>query len=45
MALEDARGSTVLPLGRRGAGAAALHGGLDAQIAGVEHEAGVRQQL
>jgi succinate-acetate transporter protein len=45
MALEDARGETVLPLGRRGRGRDALEGGFGAQIAGVEHEAGVREQL
>ena len=45
LALEDARGETTLPLGRRAAGADALDGGLEAQIAGVEHAAGVRRQL
>jgi succinate-acetate transporter protein len=45
MALEDAKRDTVLPLGRRGAGRRSLHGGLDAQREGVEHEAGVREQL
>jgi succinate-acetate transporter protein len=45
LALEDARTATVLPLGRRAAGEDALAGGLDAQLAGVEHAAGVRRQL
>ena len=45
LALEDARGSAVLPVGRIGPGAAALDGGLDAQTAGLEHAAGVRRQL
>jgi uncharacterized protein len=43
--LEDARRRTLLPVGRRGRGAAALDGGLRAQLAGLEHEAGVREQL
>jgi uncharacterized protein len=45
LALEDVRGATILPLGRRGAGEGALAGGLDEQIAGIEHAAGVRRQL
>lgn len=45
MALEDGRRRTVLPLGRHGAGAAALDGGLAAQLDRVEHEAGVRTHL
>lgn len=45
MTLEDARRRTVLPLGRRGSGADSLRRGLDEQFAGVEHEAGVREQL
>jgi uncharacterized protein len=45
LALEDARGATVLPLGRRAAGEAALAGGLEEQVAGIEHAAGVRRQL
>lgn len=45
MALEDARGVTVLPLGRRDAGAAALGGSLADQLARLEREAGVRDQL
>ena len=43
--IEDARGSTVLPVGRRADGASAMHAGLDGQLRGVEHEAGVRRQL
>jgi hypothetical protein len=43
--LEDARGTTVLPLGRRGRGASALGGPFDEQLRTVEHEAGVRTQL
>jgi succinate-acetate transporter protein len=45
MALEDARKRTVLPMGRRGLGAEALEDGLGAQLARVEHAAGVREQL
>lgn len=45
MALEDARRRTVLPLGRVGAGRDALSGDAAAQFAGVQHEAGVREQL
>jgi succinate-acetate transporter protein len=45
MALEDARGATVLPLGRRASGDRAIGGDLAAQIAGVASEAGVRNQL
>lgn len=45
MALEDARGRTVLPLGRRGAGRESLAGSAVEQLTGVEHEAGVRRQL
>jgi uncharacterized protein len=43
--LEDARGATVLPLGRHGLGANALRAGFEAQLDGVENEAGVRNQL
>jgi uncharacterized protein len=39
LALEDARGTTVLPVGRRGAGT------LDDGLAQIEREAGVRRQL
>jgi succinate-acetate transporter protein len=45
MALEDARRATLLPLGRRGAGRAALGGGLEDQLDSIELEAGVREQL
>jgi succinate-acetate transporter protein len=45
MALEDAARKTSLPLGRRGAGRAALTGGLSQQVESIEHEAGVREQL
>jgi succinate-acetate transporter protein len=45
LALEDARGETVLPLLRVGAGRTALQDGFEAQLARVEHEAGVRGQL
>jgi uncharacterized protein len=43
--IEDARGRTVLPLLRRGAARAALEDPLEAQIARLHHEAGVRDQL
>lgn len=43
--VEDTRRKTVLPLGRRGFGKAALVGGLDAELERIEHEAGVREQL
>jgi succinate-acetate transporter protein len=45
MTLEDARGRTVLPLGRRGSGDNAIGGDLSAQTASIESEAGVRNQL
>jgi succinate-acetate transporter protein len=45
MALEDAMRQTVLPLGRRGAGAGSVGGDLDEQLRGIEREAGVREQL
>ncbi|MDP9293701.1 MAG: GPR1/FUN34/YaaH family transporter [Actinomycetota bacterium] len=45
MALEDARRRTVLPLARRGAGEESLQDGFDAQLARIEGEAGVREQL
>jgi succinate-acetate transporter protein len=45
MALEDAVGRTLLPLGRRQGGREALAGGLGDQVDSVEHAAGVRQQL
>lgn len=43
--LEDATKSTLLPLGRRGRGAAALDGVLHDQLAQLQKEPGVRQQL
>jgi uncharacterized protein len=43
--LEGSESRTVLPLGRRGAGARAVDGDLASQVAGVEHEPGVRRQL
>lgn len=43
--LESVRHRTVLPLLRHGAGRAAIDGPPAAQVAGVEHEAGVREQL
>jgi succinate-acetate transporter protein len=45
LAVEDARGGTVLPVGRHGAGEDAVTVGLDAQLDGVEHAAGIRRQL
>lgn len=44
-ALEDVHGATKLPIGRRGRAASAIQGGMADQLAGLEHEAGVRQQL
>lgn len=45
MALEDRKGRTVLPLGRRGGGERALTGDLAAQTKGLSREAGVRREL
>jgi uncharacterized protein len=45
MALEDAQGRTVLPLLRHGAGRASIDGPRDGRVAGLEREAGVREQL
>lgn len=45
MALEDARRETILPLGRRAAGRTSVGGGLDDQLARLEREAAVREQL
>jgi hypothetical protein len=42
-AIEDARRRTVLPLGRRGGGAASVGGGPDEQLERLEREAGVRE--
>ena len=43
--LEDAQHRTLLPVGRRGAGADALTGSVEDELANVSHEAGVRKQL
>lgn len=43
--LEDALGRTVLPLGRRGKGKAAVHGSLLEQVKDVSTRPGVREQL
>ena len=43
--LEDSRRFTVLPTFRRGAGREALTENLSDELAGVHHEAGVRQKL
>jgi succinate-acetate transporter protein len=43
--LEDATGRTVLPVGRRGKGRTALHGGLSDQIADLATEPGIRTRL
>jgi len=45
MALEDARGRTVLPLGRRGDGRIPPEARLEEELSGVEREPGVRNQL
>lgn len=45
MTLEDANRRTVLPLLRRGSGRASIEGDLPDQTAGLEREAGVREQL
>ncbi len=45
MALEDARQTTILPLGRRADGQVALRGTLHEQLGRIEHVAGVREQL
>ncbi len=44
-ALEDIHGESKLPIGRRGRAASAIRGDMSDQLAGLEHEAGVRQQL
>lgn len=44
-ALEDIHGASKLPIGRRGRAAAAIEGSMADQLEGLEHEAGVRQQL
>lgn len=43
--LEDVRHGTVLPVLRRGMGRIAIRGTSTEQFAGIEHEAGVREQL
>ncbi len=43
--LEDSARRSIMPIGRRGPARAAFTGGLDAQLAELEHEAGVREQL
>ena len=43
--LEDVLGTSVLPVGRIGQGRAAIRGTPARQTSGLEHEAGVRQQL
>ncbi len=45
MELEDARGRTVVPLGRRGLGRGSLDGPFADQVEGLEHEPGVRKTL
>lgn len=43
--LEDVHHRTILPIGRTGPAHHAIESGIDEQLRGVEHEAGVRQQL
>jgi succinate-acetate transporter protein len=43
--LEDMRGKTILPVGRRGPARAALEGEVVDQLIGLEHAAGVRRTL
>ncbi len=43
--LEDLQGRVVLPTGRRGRARESLESGFEAQLAGLESEAGVRNQL
>jgi uncharacterized protein len=45
MALEDARRSTLLPLGRIGAGRESVEGNFGEQLKRIKREAGVREQL
>lgn len=45
LGLEDLRGKTVLPIGRRGAARRAFEGDLGEQVGPIESEAGVRKQL
>jgi succinate-acetate transporter protein len=43
--LEDAKGRAVFPIGRRGTSHEAIHGDLEAQLAGLAGEPGVRKAL
>ena len=43
--LEDVKGRTVLPLGRRGSSREAIDGGMAAQLEGLADEPGVRKHL
>jgi hypothetical protein len=43
--VEDVQGETKLPIGRRAMAAEALSAPFERQLEGIEHEAGVRQQL
>lgn len=43
--VEDVRHRTVLPVGRRGAGADTMTGDPEAELASLVHEAGIRKQL
>ena len=43
--LEDAKGTAVLPLGRRGSSREAIEGDMEAQLSGLAGEAGVRKHL
>jgi hypothetical protein len=45
MAIEDARHTTVLPLGRRSLGRSSLDADFPAQLQRLDREAGVREQL
>jgi uncharacterized protein len=45
LALEDASRETLLPLARRGLGREAVVGDFESQLARIEREAGVREQL
>lgn len=45
LALEDAQGRTVLPLGRRRTGRRSVEDPMSSQLDGVENEAGVRKLL
>jgi succinate-acetate transporter protein len=43
--LEEGKGRPVLPIGRRGPGAEALHGSFADQLEGIAHSPGVRKRL